>query len=260
MPKRKMYYAGQILNEDTGSELLYLTKRDKKGDQYGYVKCGICGNEYETKLRIVEKGSKCRKCRTETIKRAKTLYSEGDVIISKKGQKYLFLQELNPVQFKSRKTRYGLFVLVDDNLKPLSEPFREQLGHILLGGYTGNGSSTGELQMNQVLSKIGVVFQKEYCFNDLYRYEGYPLRFDFAVFQDNSIILFELDGEQHTKSCVFFGGEEGLLDLQERDKMKEEYVDKHDNFFLIRISYQDYPKITTNYVINLLEGVKNFGR
>lgn len=251
---KKHYTPGQTLNKDTGTRLLYLTKRDKKGNQYGYVKCGICGNEYETKLSVVEKGSKCKVCRQEKIKEAKTVYKEGDYIKSKKGQCYLFLQELEPKAFKSRTSRYGMFVLVDnDSKEPLSTPFREQLGHILQGGYTGNGSSTGETALNQVLATLNLNYQREYCFNDLYRYDGYPLRFDFAVFYPSITILFELDGEQHQKSIDFFGGEKGLKDLQERDEMKNEYVSNHQNLRLIRISYEDYPKITLDYIKDILQ-------
>lgn len=250
---KKHYYPGQILNEDTGTVLLYLTKRDKKGSQYGYVKCGICGNEYETKLHIVEKGSKCRLCRQKAIKDAKTIYKEGDYVNSKKGQCYLFLKEIESKRFKSRKTRYGIFVLVDkDSKEPLSSPFKDQLGHILEGGYTGNGSSCGEVEMNRILSTLNVNYQKEYSFDDLYRYKGYPLRFDFAVFYPLKTILFELDGPQHQESVDFFGGEEGLKDLQYRDEMKNDYVAKHDNLMLIRIPYQDYPKITTDYIVDIL--------
>lgn len=256
---KKHYYSGQVLNIETKTTLLYLTRRDKKGNQYGMVKCGICGYEYETKLSIVEKGSKCRKCRQRVIKESVTVYTAGDIINSKKGRRYLFLRELKPVVFKSRVTRYGLFVLLDNDNKPLSLPFREQLGHILQGNYTGNGRSFGELIMQQSLFKLGVEYQKEYSFSDLYRYKGKLLRFDFAVFLNHKIVLFELDGDQHHKSCAFFGGEQGLKDIQERDNMKEKYVASHENLFLIRIPYKNYSKISKEYIKSLLEEVENFG-
>lgn len=256
---KKHYFSGQILNRETKTVLLYLTERDKKGNQYGLVRCGICGHEYETKLSIVEKGSKCRECRQKAIKESVTVYTAGDIINSKKGRRYLFLKELKPVVFKSRVTRYGLFVLLDDDNKPLSLPFREQLGHILQGNYTGNGRSFGELMMQQSLLKLGVEYQKEYSFSDLYRYKGKPLRFDFAVFLNNKIVLFELDGDQHHESCTFFGGEQGLKDIQERDNMKEKYVASHENLFLIRIPYKNYSKISKEYIKLLLEEVENFG-
>lgn len=250
---KKYYYPGQILNKDTRTTLLYLTKRDKKGNQYRYVKCGICGNKYETKLHRAEKGGKCKLCRQQAIKEAKTIYKEGDYINSKRGQCYLFLKEIESKRFKSGKTRYGIFILVDkDSKEPLSSPFEGQLGHILEGGYTRNGSPCGEMEMNRVLSTLNVDYQKEYSFDDLYRYKGYPLRFDFAVFYPSKTILFELDGQQHQKSVGFFGGEKGLKDLQYRDKMKNDYVAKHDDLILVRIPYQDYPKITADYIIDIL--------
>ena len=95
---------------------------------------------------------------------------------------------------------------------------------------SGNTKSCGcllswpEEEISKILEEINVIYQRQYSFNDLFSQKGNPLRFDFAILKDNSVIgLIEYNGEQHYKSIDFYGGESGLKKQQERDRFKEEY-------------------------------------
>lgn len=69
---------------------------------------------------------------------------------------------------------------------------------------------------------------------------NYPLRFDFAIIDEekNLIKLIEYDGSQHFKPSEQFGGQKAFEDLQQRDKLKNDYC-KINNINLLRIS-KDY--------------------
>ena len=60
-------------------------------------------------------------------------------------------------------------------------------------------SSRGEIKICDILDKAGLVYQEEYIFPDLVSSSGRPLRFDFAVFDDEGELdfLIEYQGIQH---------------------------------------------------------------
>ena len=78
-------------------------------------------------------------------------------------------------------------------------------------------------------------------FPDLKRYDY--LRFDFGILKNNELsCVCEFQGKQHYQPIDYFGGEEGLIDTQERDQMKVDYVTKN-NIPLIVIPYWDFDNI-----------------
>lgn len=59
-------------------------------------------------------------------------------------------------------------------------------------------SSFGEQQIEKILKEQNLSYKKEFVFSDLVSENGVPLRFDFAVFENNKLsYLIEYDGEQH---------------------------------------------------------------
>ena len=103
-----------------------------------------------------------------------------------------------------------------------------------------NYSSKGEQIIAELLTKNGINFIREYYFKDLVSKNNYPLRFDFAIIDDekNLIKLIEYDGGQHFKPIEQFGGQEAFEELKQRDKIKNNYCREH-NINLLRIS-KDY--------------------
>jgi hypothetical protein len=83
----------------------------------------------------------------------------------------------------------------------------------------------------------------EYKFKDLKHKK--PLRFDFCLygknFINNSIILIEYDGKQHSKKIKFFHKTHNSFQEQlYRDQLKNNYVEKN-GIKLIRINYNENP-------------------
>lgn len=125
--------------------------------------------------------------------------------------------------------------------------------HLTQGKITSCGCSncsSGEYEIKQLLLKNNVDFIQEYSFPDLYRHKGYPLRFDFAIFNSKKelITLIEFNGVQHYKVIPRYSDINDLLDLQERDKMKIEYCKQH-NIPLKIIPYTKLGKITLEDLI-----------
>lgn len=102
----------------------------------------------------------------------------------------------------------------------------------------GNTKSCGclvsnlEFLLKKYLEKRKISYKEQFQFSDLYyKNKNYPLRFDFAIFENNNLkFLIECQGKQHYDSKSKFYSEEGL----ERDKLKEEYC-KNNNLKLIKI-------------------------
>ena len=113
-------------------------------------------------------------------------------------------------------------------------------------------ASYGEIKIEDILNQAGLNFQQEYSFADLLSSSGHPLRFDFAVFDDDGDIdfLIQFQGIQHYKPKSKFGGIAGLKKQQFFDMKKREYCKQH-NIKLILIPYWDQDEISYDYIMNL---------
>ena len=105
-------------------------------------------------------------------------------------------------------------------------------------------ASRGEIKIEEILQQAGLPFEEEYIFPELVSSSGRPLRFDFAVFDDDGDIdfLIEYQGIQHYEAKSKFGGYTGLRKQQYNDMKKREYCQKH-NIKLIAIPYWDEGRI-----------------
>lgn len=113
-------------------------------------------------------------------------------------------------------------------------------------------ASRGEIKIEEVLLEAGLVFEEEYSFPDLVSTNGRPLRFDFAIFDDEHQLefLIEYQGVQHYEPKSKFGGYSGLRKQQYNDMQKRIYCKKH-NIILIEIPYTDEGRIDYDYIMNL---------
>ena len=113
-------------------------------------------------------------------------------------------------------------------------------------------ASRGEIKIEEILQQAGLIFEEEYIFPDLVSSSGRPLRFDFAVFDDEHELQFliEYQGVQHYEPKSKFGGYVGLRKQQYNDMMKREYCKKH-NIILLAIPYTDEGRINYDYIMNL---------
>ena len=112
-------------------------------------------------------------------------------------------------------------------------------------------ASRGEIKIEEILQEAGLNFIEEYSFDDLYSSNGRPLRFDFAVFDDDNNLMFliEYQGIQHYIAKSKFGGNSGLKKQQYNDLLKREYCRKH-NYILIAIPYTDESLVNYDYIMN----------
>ena len=111
-------------------------------------------------------------------------------------------------------------------------------------------ASRGEIKIEEILQLAGLVLEEEYIFPDLVSSSGRPLRFDFAVFDDNNDLdfLIEYQGIQHNEAKSKFGGFAGLRKQQYNDMKKREYCKKH-QIPLIIIPYWDEGRINYDYIM-----------
>ena len=101
-------------------------------------------------------------------------------------------------------------------------------------------ASRGEITIEEILKEAGLNFKEEYQFPDLISSTGRPLRFDFAVFDDNDNLdfLIEYQGIQHYQPVNCFGGTDRFVIQQKHDKLKLEYAKNH-GYNLIAIPYTE---------------------
>lgn len=111
-------------------------------------------------------------------------------------------------------------------------------------------ASRGEIKIEDILTNAGLSFKCEYSFPDLISTNGRPLRFDFAVFDDNGDIdfLIEYQGIQHYEAKSKFGGAKGLYRQQYNDKQKQIYC-KQNGITLVAIPYWDEGRMDYDYIM-----------
>lgn len=111
-------------------------------------------------------------------------------------------------------------------------------------------ASRGEIKIEEILQAAGLNFKEEYIFDNLVSNKRNPLRFDFAVFDDDGEIdfLIEFQGIQHYEAKPKFGGYEGLRKQQYHDMLKREYCQKH-GIKLIVIPYYDESRVNYDYIM-----------
>ena len=111
-------------------------------------------------------------------------------------------------------------------------------------------ASRGEIKIHEILAAEGLIFKEEYSFPDLLSSSHNPLRFDFAVFDDNGDIdfLIEYQGIQHYTSKSCFGGAQGLARQKYNDAQKRKYCLEH-GYKLIEIPYWDEYMVDYDYIM-----------
>lgn len=118
-------------------------------------------------------------------------------------------------------------------------------------------ASRGEIKIHEILEQNGMNFKEEYEFPGLKAPSGRPLRFDFAVFDDDGNIdfLIEFQGEQHYTSVAHFGGQKHLQIQKYNDTKKREYCLRKDIPLLI-VPYWDYDNLNFDYIFNRVEELR----
>ena len=111
-------------------------------------------------------------------------------------------------------------------------------------------ASRGEIKIEEILKESGLIFREEYSFEGLNSPNGRPLRFDFAVFDDDGNVdfLIEYQGKQHYEASQKFGGKRGLYQQQFNDNKKRRFCALND-IRLIEIPYTEENLISYDYIM-----------
>ena len=111
-------------------------------------------------------------------------------------------------------------------------------------------ASRGEIKIEEILKESGLEFAEEYSFPDLVSNTGRPLRFDFAVFDDDGRIdfLIEFQGKQHYEPSAQYGGKRGFYQQQYNDNKKRRFCALHD-LKLIEIPFTEENLIDYDYIM-----------
>ena len=111
-------------------------------------------------------------------------------------------------------------------------------------------ASRGEIKICDILDAAGLKYQEEYSFDDLVSSSGRPLRFDFAVFDDNGDLdfLIEYQDIQHYEAKSKYGGAKGLFRQKYNDGQKKEYCMKH-GLTLVCVPYWDEAILDYDYIM-----------
>lgn len=114
--------------------------------------------------------------------------------------------------------------------------------------------SKGEKIIKEWLIMHNIKFKREYIFDDLFGIGGYPLRFDFAIFNNNTLkMLIEYDGEFHFNQVY---EEFNFKRQKEHDLKKNDYCFKN-KIKLLRIPYWEFDniaKILEKELLQVVEG------
>lgn len=104
-------------------------------------------------------------------------------------------------------------------------------------------SSKGESKIMLFLNKMGANYKRQYSIPGLTSKRNKSLRFDFAVLDDNNVLLFliEFDGRHHYEKAKGKLGD-GFEKQKEHDALKDSYC-MANNIKLIRIPYWKYKNI-----------------
>ena len=105
--------------------------------------------------------------------------------------------------------------------------------------------SIGEYNIENILKHNNILYQKEISFSNLVGVNGGKLRFDFGIYEKNTLKrLIEFDGEFHYLDKDIWNSKL----TQKNDKIKNKWC-KENNIPLVRIPYWERDNITLNMIL-----------
>ena len=212
-PERDIGLAKNLTNKRFG-KLTPLYRTDNFGNITAWVCQCDCGKIKPIRASELTQSKKPqRSCGCEAHKRAKNFgnFSARDLT----NQKFGSLQVINKIGVN--KYNYIIWHCKCDCGNECDVLSRELL--------SGNAKSCGcrkstqpETDIENLLIKYNIKYIREYTFNDLN--DKFPLRFDFAIFNNDSLVcLIEYQGQQHTDKHNSWYSET----LAKHDQMKKDY-------------------------------------
>ncbi|MGW5891918.1 hypothetical protein [Priestia megaterium] len=198
----------------------------KNAQTYVTMKHTECGHEYSVTPHVFKgKDSRCPKCFKNAKKTQEQFIEE---VYGMVGNEYSVLGEYQNSQTKIRMKH------TECNHEYLVTP-----SHFLntKRRCPKCNESKGEKIIGEWLTRNNIKYEQQYIFDDC-KYKS-RLRFDFAIFKENDLImLVEYQGEQHYRAVNWFGGEVDFELRKKRDKAKVKYC-KQNDIPLLCISFRE---------------------
>lgn len=205
--------------EDNGYSLLEIKEGSKGNHKRLIVKCDKDHDAYEVTFQNFKKGRRCPYCKAE-----KKRTPIEDVIKNVEAEGF----ELVSGEYQSRKSKMVFRC-------PKKHEYPSTYDSFLAGKRCGRCSgSRGENLINFILESV--LIENSYIYQHGVDINNKTYRFDFSIDAGKTLYI-EYDGIQHYKPVARYGGVAGFKEQQERDKVKNDYVDRNDNFEILRIPY-----------------------
>ena len=175
------------------------------------------------------RGSSCPKCARLTVatKLKKTQKEWDDEVYSYVGSEYVFTEpyvnDNTKISVIHNRCKNSYTVRPNDFINGYRCPICNE--------------SKGETKIRLFLDKKNITYESQYRFDDC-RYKN-PLPFDFAIMNNEEVILIEYDGEQHFRPIF---GEKVYLSTVRNDRIKDKYC-KDNEIQLLRIPYLEFDNI-----------------
>ena len=223
--KEKIAKAKQIHNNKYDYSLIEGPIKQK--NTYSFL-CNVCNNTFSNSWdNHINKSQGCPKCNPAGRKK-RTLDSIKEQI-----------SQLNTGYEYNWDTYKGYF---DNGFKIKCSQhgwFSQQISNHLMGQRCPKcKQSRGEKEIEKFLIENNIKYETQKTFEGCKNKRFLP--FDFYIPSKNLCI--EYDGELHTQSIEFFGGNEALKQTMKHDKIKNDFCEKN-GVNLIRISYIDFNSI-----------------
>jgi protein-arginine kinase activator protein McsA len=182
--------------------------------KYVLIKCNKCLNTFKQTPNNHLMGNGCPNCNGKFNKSLEEIIKDFKKI-------HLNKYDYSKVNYKNNTTKVE--IICSEHGSFWQEPYNHKNGH----GCPKCSESKGERKVREFLESNNIKYSQE-----IKLFENY--RFDFYLEDLNTVL--EYDGKQHFEPVKYFGGLEGFLKTQERDKIKTEYCLKN-NIRIIRIGY-----------------------
>lgn len=199
------------------------------------ILCNIHGEFMQAPRHHLD-GAGCDKCNREKYNAKRRWNTEIFIKKAKQihGDKYNYANTQYITNKKKIAFKCGLHGII----------YQTPLNHLLGRGCHICKESSGENIIARLLKEKSVNYEREKTFSGCR--DKKLLRFDFYLPKYN--ICIEFDGMQHYKPIELFGGKDGFVKTQRRDKIKNEYC-KDSGVYLYRIKYGHNIKETLNEIL-----------
>lgn len=232
------------LKDEVGNKYGKLTVISRAGTKNGYATWNCqceCGKIIEVKGLNLRRGG-TKSCGCLKIEKIKDLNESKLIDLTNK--QFGNLTVIKRVENKNNQPAWLCKCKCGSLIEVLGSNLRKNNGTFSCGCV----SSKGEFKIAQLLTENNIPYIKEYKFEDCLSDKGAPLRFDFAILENEKVkYLIEYQGQQHYKENSFMGHDDFKARIG-RDEIKKNYCNRH-NYPLIIIPYTSYDKITINDLV-----------